>query len=121
MVCTDDQEVCCGQCIEQLRKPLIEALDFLRSIGHRLRRDRIRRRQSLETRPALRSPGRFSYYSPRGRWHRVCFLPSGWTAIEIEVGAMDCGFEIQGILQMDFLVRAGADVDLAHLEMRSTP
>jgi hypothetical protein len=34
---------------------------------------------------------------------------------------MDCGFEIQGILRMDFLVRAGADVDLGHLEMRSTP
>jgi hypothetical protein len=44
-----------------------------------------------------------------------------WTAIEIEVGAMDCGFEIQGILRMDFLVRAGADVDLAQLEMRSRP
>lgn len=40
---------------------------------------------------------------------------------EIEVGAMDYGFEIDGILGMDFLVRAGAIVDLARLKIRSTP
>ena len=40
---------------------------------------------------------------------------------EIEVGAMDYGFEIDGILGMDFLVRARAVVDLARLEIRSTP
>jgi hypothetical protein len=31
------------------------------------------------------------------------------------------GFEIDGILGMDILVRAGAAVDLARLEIRSTP
>jgi len=40
---------------------------------------------------------------------------------EIEVGAMDYGFEIEGILGMDFLVSAGVVVDLARLEIRSTP
>lgn len=39
---------------------------------------------------------------------------------EIEVGAMDFGFEIDGILGMDFLIRVGAIVDLARLEMRSS-
>jgi hypothetical protein len=39
---------------------------------------------------------------------------------EIEVGAMDYGFEIDGILGMDFLIRVGAIVDLARLEMRSS-
>ena len=34
------------------------------------------------------------------------------TDIEIEVGGMDYGFEIQGILGMDFLSRAGAIINL---------
>jgi predicted aspartyl protease len=38
--------------------------------------------------------------------------------IEIEVGAMDYGFEIDGIIGMDFLVQVGAIIDLAQLEVR---
>ena len=36
---------------------------------------------------------------------------------EIEVGAMDYGFDIQGIIGMDFLQQVGAVVDLAQLEI----
>lgn len=39
---------------------------------------------------------------------------------EIEVGAMDYGFEIDGILGMDFLSHIGAIIDLANLEVRLT-
>ncbi len=35
----------------------------------------------------------------------------------IEVGTMDYGFEIDGIIGMDFLARVGAVIDLAELEM----
>jgi hypothetical protein len=37
----------------------------------------------------------------------------------IEVGAMDYGFAIEGILGFDFLQQAGAVLDLAVLRMRS--
>ncbi|MGD9317948.1 MAG: retropepsin-like aspartic protease [Anaerolineae bacterium] len=37
---------------------------------------------------------------------------------EIEVGGMDYGFEIQGILGMDFLLQAGAIIDLGELNLR---
>ncbi|HEY88655.1 MAG TPA: hypothetical protein G4N98_02830 [Thermoflexia bacterium] len=36
---------------------------------------------------------------------------------QIEIGAMDYGFEIDGIIGMDFLVQVGAIIDLAKLEM----
>jgi len=36
---------------------------------------------------------------------------------EIEVGGMDYGFNIQGILGMDFLTSAGAIIDLNKLEI----
>jgi predicted aspartyl protease len=36
---------------------------------------------------------------------------------EVEVGAMDYGFEIDGILGMDFLTQVGAVIDLAKLEI----
>lgn len=39
------------------------------------------------------------------------------TDIEIEVGGMDYGFEIQGILGMDFLLRAGAIINLRDLSL----
>jgi predicted aspartyl protease len=39
------------------------------------------------------------------------------TDIEIEVGGMDYGFEIQGILGMDFLLRAGAIINLRDLSI----
>ncbi|MBI5442583.1 MAG: retropepsin-like domain-containing protein [Deltaproteobacteria bacterium] len=37
---------------------------------------------------------------------------------EIEVGAMDYGFAIEGILGMDFLTAVGAIVDLGNLELK---
>lgn len=39
---------------------------------------------------------------------------------QIEVGAMDYGFEIEGILGMNFLSQVGALIDLASLEIRPT-
>ena len=39
---------------------------------------------------------------------------------EIEIGGMDYGFDIQGILGMDFLISAGAKIDLAKLEIEFT-
>jgi predicted aspartyl protease len=36
---------------------------------------------------------------------------------EIEVGGMDYGFEIRGILGMDFLLQAGAIIDLGNLSL----
>lgn len=39
---------------------------------------------------------------------------------EIEIGGMDYGFDIQGILGMDFLVSAGAIIDLEKLEITFT-
>ncbi len=39
---------------------------------------------------------------------------------EIEVGAMNYGFEIEGIVGMDFLLRVGAVVDLDQLVVRSS-
>ena len=39
---------------------------------------------------------------------------------EIEIGGMDYGFNIQGILGMDFLISAGAKIDLAKLEIEFT-
>lgn len=39
----------------------------------------------------------------------------GVSGFEIEVGGMDYGFEIQGILGMDFLLQSGAIINLANL------
>jgi predicted aspartyl protease len=39
------------------------------------------------------------------------------TDFELEVGGMDYGFEIQGILGMDFLVQAGAIINLQDLSL----
>src|SRR3989304_6259196 len=39
----------------------------------------------------------------------------GVNDFEIEVGAMDYGFQIEGILGMDFLTKVGAKIDLANL------
>lgn len=36
---------------------------------------------------------------------------------EIEIGGMDYGFDIQGILGMDFLITAGAKINLEKLEI----
>ncbi len=35
----------------------------------------------------------------------------------IEIGGMDYGFDIQGILGMDFLTTAGAKIDLEKMEI----
>ena len=40
------------------------------------------------------------------------------TAFMVDVGAMDYGFEIDGIVGMDFLLAVGAIVDLATLTIR---
>ena len=39
---------------------------------------------------------------------------------QIEVGAMDYGFDIDGIIGMDFLIQVGAIIDLAKLEIHPT-
>ena len=39
------------------------------------------------------------------------------TEFDIEVGAMDYGLEIDGIIGMDFLTQVGAVIDLARLEI----
>ena len=39
---------------------------------------------------------------------------------EVEIGGMDYGFEINGILGMDFLTRAGAVLDLGNLIIEFT-
>lgn len=39
------------------------------------------------------------------------------TGFTIEVGGMDYGFNIQGILGMDFLTRAGAILDLSKMQI----
>jgi len=39
---------------------------------------------------------------------------------EIEIGGMDYGFNIQGILGMDFLISAGAKIDLEIFEIEFT-
>ena len=36
---------------------------------------------------------------------------------EVEIGGMDYGFDIQGILGMDFLTTAGAKIDLEKMEI----
>ena len=41
------------------------------------------------------------------------------TDFEIEVGAMDYGFNVDGIIGMDFLVRVGAVIDLKAFELRA--
>jgi len=38
--------------------------------------------------------------------------------IEIEVGGMDYGFQINGILGMDFLLRAGATINLREMKIQ---
>lgn len=39
-------------------------------------------------------------------------------AFKIQVGAMDYGFRLQGILGLDFLLQAGTVIDLKELEIR---
>ena len=39
----------------------------------------------------------------------------------IEVGAMDYGFELDGIIGNDFLVQVGAVIDLAKFEIKAAP
>ena len=37
---------------------------------------------------------------------------------EVKIGIMDYGFEIEGIVGMDFLTRGGFIIDLAQLEVK---
>lgn len=39
--------------------------------------------------------------------------------LKIEVGALDYGFELDGIIGLDFLMQTGAVIDLASFELRS--
>jgi len=51
---------------------------------------------------------------------RIGRLPIGRrevTDFEVKVGGMDYGFEIQGILGMDFLLQAGAIINLRDLSL----
>lgn len=53
---------------------------------------------------------------------QIDLLKAGELALEdfeIEVGALDYGFPVQGILGVDFLTQAGALVDLKSHELRS--
>lgn len=52
------------------------------------------------------------------RVDRLMVGENGLDGFEIEVGGMDYGFEINGILGMDFLLRTGANIDLQALELR---
>jgi hypothetical protein len=44
----------------------------------------------------------------------------GWAFGECNEDTLDYGFEIEGIVGMDFLTKAGAVVDLAKLEIYQT-
>lgn len=51
---------------------------------------------------------------------KVDFLQIGerrMAAFEIEIGGMDYGFEINGILGMDFLLKAGAIINLQEMKI----
>ena len=37
---------------------------------------------------------------------------------QVEIGALDYGFDLDGIVGMDFLIQVGAVIDLAKLEVR---
>lgn len=39
------------------------------------------------------------------------------TDLSVQIGALDYGFPLQGILGMDFFLRVGALIDLAHLSV----
>jgi predicted aspartyl protease len=41
-------------------------------------------------------------------------------SFEVEIGAMDYGYDIEGIVGVDFLIQVGAVIDLANLEIRTT-
>ena len=40
---------------------------------------------------------------------------------QVEIGAMDYGFDIDGIIGMDFLIQVRATIDLSKLEIYSAP
>jgi hypothetical protein len=40
-------------------------------------------------------------------------------SFEVEIGAMDYGYEMDGIIGVDFLMQIGAVIDLANLEIRT--
>jgi len=41
-------------------------------------------------------------------------------SFEVEIGAMDYGYNIDGIIGVDFLMQVGAVIDLANLEIHTT-
>jgi len=48
---------------------------------------------------------------------RLTLGPLSVTDFEIEVGAMDYGVDMDGIVGMDFMLQVGAKIDLAQLEI----
>ena len=42
------------------------------------------------------------------------------SCFEVEIGAMDYGYEMDRIIGVDFLMQVGAIIDLANLEIRTT-
>jgi hypothetical protein len=52
------------------------------------------------------------------RWRRLSLGELQVNDFRIEVGAMDYGFDIDGIFGTDFLVQVGAVIDLSRLEVR---
>lgn len=48
---------------------------------------------------------------------RLALGPLSVANFEIEVGAMDYGIDMDGIVGMDFLLQVGAKIDLAQLEI----
>ncbi|GAB4398787.1 MAG: hypothetical protein OHK0052_21980 [Anaerolineales bacterium] len=49
------------------------------------------------------------------------FLKDDLPYFEIEVGGMDYGFDMNGILGMDFLLGIGAILDLSQLQITFNP
>ena len=55
------------------------------------------------------------------RVDRLALDDFGLDNFEIEVGAMQYGVELDGIMGVDFLTRVGAVIDLAQMKVYSTP
>jgi len=49
---------------------------------------------------------------------RISVADASIENLRVEIGGMDCGFQIQGILGMEFLRRTGAVIDLGDLMIR---
>jgi hypothetical protein len=92
-----------------VQQVLFFSSDKLESVGLVAEsRDRIRQ---------VRGVGGVEYVFTR-QIHRLAIGELEVENFEIEVGAMAYGFEIEGIVGLDFLLQTGATIDLARLEIR---